>query len=131
MKNLTSQGYKGAVYPVNPNKSQIHGLKAYSTVDKLPETVDLAVIATPAKTVPSIMEQCGKAGIIGLIVISAGFKEIGPEGRELEERILKINSYVNNFKRFNWRCFWAPKEYASNSSSSVCRLEDRAGYRTD
>ena len=95
MKNLTSQGYEGAVYPVNPNKSQIHGLKAYSTVDKLPETVDLAVIATPAKTVPGIVEQCGKAGIIGLIVISAGFKEIGPEGRELEERILKIKKAYN------------------------------------
>ena len=95
MKNLTSQGYKGAVYLVNPNKSQIHGLKAYSTVDKLPETVDLAVIATPAKTVPGIVEQCGKAGIIGLIVISAGFKEIGPEGRELEKRILKIKKAYN------------------------------------
>ena len=51
---------------------------------EIPEKVDLAIIATPAKTVPSIVEECGKAGIIGLIIVSAGFKEIGPKGKELE-----------------------------------------------
>jgi len=88
MKNLTELGYKGKVYPVNIRKKEILGFKAYQTVDQLPETVDLAIIATPAKTVPDVIEQCGKAGITGIIIISAGFKETGPEGKALEEKIL-------------------------------------------
>ena len=95
MKNLTELGYKGKVYPVNIHKPEILGFKAYQTVDQLPETVDLAVIATPAKTVPDVVEQCGKAGIMGIIVISAGFKEVGPEGKALEERILEIKKKYN------------------------------------
>ena len=97
MKNLTESGYEGKVYPVNLRKTEILGLKAYQTVDQLPETVDLAVIAIPAKGVPDAVEQCGKKGIIGIIIISAGFKETGPEGRVLEERISDIR------KRYNLR----------------------------
>ena len=97
MKNLTELGYQGKVYPVNIHKTEILGFKAYKTVDQLPETVDLAVIATPAKTVPDIVEQCGKAGIPGIIIISAGFKEVGPEGKALEDKILEIK------KRYNLR----------------------------
>jgi len=95
MKNLTELKFKGKVYPVNIRKKKILGFKAYQTVDQLPETVDLAVIATPAKTVPEVAEQCGKAGIIGIIIISAGFKEVGPEGKALEERILEIKKKYN------------------------------------
>ena len=97
MKNLTELGYQGKVYPVNIHKTEILGFKAYKTVNQLPETVDLAVIATPAKTVPDIVEQCGKAGIPGIIIISAGFKEVGPEGKALEDKILEIK------KRYNLR----------------------------
>jgi acetyltransferase len=89
MKNLIELKFQGDVYPVSIRKDEILGYKAYSSVEKIPEPVDLAVIATPAGTVPDIVEQCGKAGIIGLVIISAGFKEIGPEGRALEERILE------------------------------------------
>jgi len=95
MKNLTELKFKGKVYPVNIRKKKMLGFKAYQTVDQLPETVDLAVIATPAKTVPEVAEQCGKAGIIGIIIISAGFKEVGPEGKALEERILEIKKKYN------------------------------------
>jgi len=95
MKNLTKQGYKGKVYPVNINKTQILGIKSYQNVGQIPETVDLAVIATPAKTVPDIVEQCGKAGIVGAIIISAGFKETGHEGKKLEDKILEIKRKYN------------------------------------
>jgi acetyltransferase len=95
MKNLIDLGYKGKVYPVNIRKNEILGLKAYNNVDKLPEIVDLAVIATPSKTVPDIVEQCGKAGIIGIIIISAGFKEVGTEGKALEEKILEVKKKYN------------------------------------
>jgi acetyltransferase len=95
LKNLTELGYEGKVYPVNIHKPEILGFKAYQTVDQLPETVDLAVIVTPAKTVPDVVEQCGKAGIIGIIIISAGFKEVGPEGKALEDRILEMKKKYN------------------------------------
>ena len=90
MRNLTGLGYAGKVYPVNIRKPRILGLKAYPTVDRLPEGVDLAIVATPAKTVPTIVEQCGKFGITGLVVISAGFKEIGADGVALERELLGI-----------------------------------------
>ncbi|MEM3725922.1 MAG: GNAT family N-acetyltransferase [Candidatus Bathyarchaeia archaeon] len=90
MKNFLESGFKGKVYPVNIRKTEILGLKAYQTVGQIPEPVDLAVIATPAKTVPEVVEQCGKAGIKGIIIISAGFKETGPEGKALEDKILEI-----------------------------------------
>ncbi len=90
MKNLTELGYKGSVYPVNIHKSEVLGIKAYPSVEQIPEVVDLAIIATPAKTVPDVLEQCGKAGIAGIIIISAGFKEIGPPGKALEDRIIEI-----------------------------------------
>jgi acetyltransferase len=90
MKNFLESDFKGKVYPVNIRKTEILGLKAYQTVEQIPEPVDLAVIATPAKTVPEVVEQCGKAGIKGIIIISAGFKETGPEGKALEDKILEI-----------------------------------------
>jgi len=90
MKNFLESGYEGKVYPVNIRKPEILGLKAYKTVGEIPEPIDLAVIATPAKTVPEVVEQCGKAGIKGVIIISAGFKEIGPEGKALEDKIVEI-----------------------------------------
>jgi len=90
MNNLTKSGYTGKTFPVNINKTEVLGLQTYNTVEQVPEVVDLAVIATPAKTVPEIVEQCGKAGIQGIIIVSAGFKEIGNEGKALEDKILEI-----------------------------------------
>ncbi len=90
MKNLTELGYQGKVYPVNIHKNEILGFKAYKAVDQLSESVDLAIIATPAETVPGIVAQCGKTGINGIVIISAGFKEAGLEGIALEDEILSI-----------------------------------------
>ena len=95
MKNLTEMDYKGLVYPVNIRKQEILGKKAYAAVSQLPQTVDLAIIATPAATVPGLVEECGNAGIKGIIIISAGFKEVGAPGKILEERILEIKKKYN------------------------------------
>lgn len=95
MKNLTGMGYTGHVYPVNIRKQEILGLKAYPSVSKLPEIVDLAIIATPASTVPDVIEECGTFGIKGIIIISAGFKEAGESGKVLEARILEIKNKYN------------------------------------
>ena len=92
LRNLIGVGYKGAVYPVNPFRTTVQGVTAYPSVTKIPWQVDLAIIATPAHTVPQIIEECGKTGISGIIIISAGFKEAGNEGEALEKRILELKN---------------------------------------
>ena len=86
---------EGKVYPVNIRKKEILGQKAYQSISEISETVDLAVIATPAKTVPGVLEECGKAGVKGAIIISAGFKETGAEGLALEKRLIEIKNAYN------------------------------------
>ncbi len=95
MKNLTMNGFEGKVVPVNIRRKEVMGKKAYQSVSEIPELIDLAIIATPAKTVPSIVEECGKAGIKGLIIISAGFKEIGQEGLALEKQLIALKNKYN------------------------------------
>ena len=87
MKNLIDGGFAGPIYPVNPKSDEILGLKCYKDVAALPDGVDLAVIAIPAKAVPQTVEECGRKGIGAAIVISAGFKEVGEEGKGLEQRL--------------------------------------------
>jgi len=86
--NLVTSPFGGTVYPVNPKRPSVLGVKAYKSVSDLPEQVDLAVIVTPPPSVPGIIRECGENGVQGAVVISAGFKEIGPEGAELERQLL-------------------------------------------
>ena len=81
-------GYQGRLYPVNPRESEIQGLPAYPTVGAIPDEVDLAIIVVRANLVPDIVEQCVAKGVRTGIVISAGFAEVGEEGRALQERTL-------------------------------------------
>jgi acetyltransferase len=87
IKNLIEDGFAGEIYPVNPKADNILGRKCYPDIQSLPEGIDLAVIAIPAKIVPDAVEECGRKGIGAAIVISAGFKEAGEEGRELEKKL--------------------------------------------
>ena len=89
-RNLIGSGFEGIVYPINPKHESIQGVQAYKTIEDLPKIVDLAIVITPARTVPKIVEDCGKKGIKGVIVISEGFKEIGDEGKKLEEELKAI-----------------------------------------
>src|ERR687894_1397736 len=89
MRNLINNPFGGTVYPINPTRPSVSGIKAYSSVSEVPEPVDLAVIVTPAPTVPGIVRECAEAGVQGAIVISAGFKEAGEEGGELERQVLE------------------------------------------
>jgi acetyltransferase len=86
--NLIGNPFGGMVFPVNPKRSQVLGVKAYPKISAVPEPVDLAVIVTPARTVPTVVSECVDVGVKAAIVISAGFKELGPEGAELEQQIL-------------------------------------------
>jgi acetyltransferase len=69
----------------------VHGITAYPSINKIPRIVDLAIIATPAHTVPQIVEECGKAGVSGVIICSAGFQEVGEEGIAIQKKILELN----------------------------------------
>src|SRR5918993_4532360 len=86
--NLIQSPFGGTVYPVNPKRPNVLGIRAYPNIAAVPEKVDLAVIVTPAPTVPGIIGECVDAGVKGAIVISAGFKELGPPGIELERQVL-------------------------------------------
>jgi acetyltransferase len=88
MWNLITNPFGGAVFPVNPKRPSVLGVKAYPTIRDVPDQVDLAVIVTPSKSVPPLIQDCVDLGIRGAIIISAGFKEIGPEGVALEQQIL-------------------------------------------
>ena len=87
--NLISSPFGGAVFPVNPKRPSLLGIKAYPTIKDVPDPVDLAVIVTPSPSIPGIIGECIEAGVKGAIIISAGFKEIGPEGVKLEQQILE------------------------------------------
>jgi acetyltransferase len=85
--NLIRSPFGGTVYPVNPRHHSVLGVRACPGVSAIPEPVDLAVIATPAATVPDLIEECAAAGVRAAIVLSAGFREVGAEGQALEARI--------------------------------------------
>ncbi len=87
LNNMVQYGYAGAVYPINPRAQEILGHKAYPDLATVPSKIDLAVVAVPAPAVMDVLEQCGKNGVDSVIVITAGFKETGPEGARLEEEL--------------------------------------------
>ena len=93
-RNMVESGFKGRLYPVNPNAQEILGYKCYRSVKDVEDDVDLAIIAVPARIVLSVAEECGRKGVKGLIVISAGFSETGREGTLLEkELVAKCREY--------------------------------------
>ena len=87
--NLISNPFGGTVFPINARRASVLGIKAYPNLAALPQQVDLAVIVTPAPTVPGIIAECVEAGVKGAIIISAGFKESGAAGAKMEQQILE------------------------------------------
>ncbi|MCP6757705.1 MAG: bifunctional acetate--CoA ligase family protein/GNAT family N-acetyltransferase [Fischerella sp. CENA71] len=87
--NLISHPFGGTVFPVNPNRSSVLGIKTYPNIAAVPESIDLAIIITPAPTVPGIIGECAEVGVKGAIVLSAGFKETGVDGAKLEQQVLE------------------------------------------
>jgi len=93
--NLVTSPFGGTVYPVNPKRPSVLGVKAYPSVTAIPEEIDLAVIITPPPSIPALIKECGENGVRGAIVISAGFKEVGPEGARLEQQLLEEAQKAN------------------------------------
>ncbi|MEW8646801.1 MAG: bifunctional acetate--CoA ligase family protein/GNAT family N-acetyltransferase [Candidatus Thiodiazotropha endolucinida] len=89
-KNLISSGFKGDIYPINLKHDKIQGIKAYKSIEAIIKPVELAVVATPAKTIPAIVQACGEHGVKTMIILSAGFRESGTAGRRLEDKIVEL-----------------------------------------
>jgi len=90
--NNILNGFKGTVYPITPSKDEVFGKKAYKTVLDVPKSIDLAVIVTKNTIVPNVLEECGKKKIKGVVIITAGFKEVDEEGAKLEQQLRDIAS---------------------------------------
>jgi len=90
LTNMVAGGYPGKIFPVNPKADEIEGLKCYPDLSSIGETPDLVIIIVPAPFVASVMEECAKVRVKSAIIITAGFKEVGPEGKKLEEEVVKI-----------------------------------------
>jgi acyl-CoA synthetase (NDP forming) len=91
MKSLTKGNFKGRIVPVNPGSKEIMGITAYASIDLFPDSIDVAIIVLPAKLVPGIFEECARKGIKGIVLITAGFKEIDdPDGAKLQSRLAEM-----------------------------------------
>ncbi len=85
--HMLARGYAGQLYPVNPNRAEVQGVKAYRTVREIPDACDVAVITIPATHVPDALEQCGEAGIAFAVILSAGFGEMGEAGADMQRKL--------------------------------------------
>ena len=90
LASMMKGGYTGKIYPVNPNAEMIEGLKCYPDLKSIGEVCELVIIIVPAAVVPSVMQQCAGVGVKSVIIITAGFREVGKEGKELEEQVIEI-----------------------------------------
>lgn len=97
LKNIIASGFKGKIYPINPKDGTIGDLKCYTDINSLPEVPDLAVVAIPSPVVLDVLNSIGEKGIKNVVIFSAGFKEIGADGEQLEKRLVEIsNKYQLN-----------------------------------
>jgi len=90
LRNLLEGKFRGTIFPVNPKHDSVQGQRCYRSVDEIGHSIDLAVVAAPAPAVPGIIEDCGRRGIRFAVILSAGFREIGRQGRELEDQVMSI-----------------------------------------
>ncbi len=95
IRTLLEERYEGGIYPVNPREKSILGFKCYPSVADIKEPIDVALVATPAKTLPAVLEDCGRKGVKGAVVLAGGFGEIGPEGRKLEDEMVAVAKKYN------------------------------------
>ena len=92
---LLEENYEGKIFPVNPKEKNVLGFKCYSNITDIEENVDLALITTPARTIPNILRDCGKKGVAGAVLIAGGFREAGDEGKRLEREVVEVAKQNN------------------------------------
>ena len=88
IRNMIGSGFKGTVYPINYKNKSIYGVRSYAKLSDTRDEIDLAIIATPAVTVPNLVKECGEYGVGSIVIISAGFMETGESGQEMSDTIL-------------------------------------------
>jgi acetyltransferase len=130
LSNLVSGGFRGVVYPVNPSLEAVMGIPCYPDVRTLPRRPDLAVICTAAALVPDVVRECGESGILGIIIVSAGFKETGPGGKALEDRILAEASRWKGMRLIGPNCLGiiAPGQNLNASFAAAMPQEGRIAF---
>jgi acetyltransferase len=104
LRNLVDEGFEGVVYPVNPGRESVHGIQAYASVADTPAPPDLAVVCTPAASVPEVVRGCGEAGVPALAVLSAGFRESGDAGAALERDVAREAARFNGMRILGPNC---------------------------
>ena len=139
-RNLLAYGFEGPVYPVNPSSTSVAGVRAYPTVLDVPDAVDLAVIVVPAAAVPDVVRECAEKHVHGMVIISAGFAEVGSEGKAVE-RELVATARRNGMRVIGPNCLgivstapgvrmnatFAPQSPASPATSRSCRSRAVSG----
>jgi acetyltransferase len=133
LHNIITAEFNGKVFPVNPTTSVIHSIKAYSTILDVPDAVDLAIIIVRKEHVKKVVQQCGEKGVKGVIVISAGFSEVGPEGKARELEVLEvIREY--NMRMIGPNCFGVlntdPEVYLNGTFSKIFPKAGNVGFIT-
>ncbi|MCA9006271.1 MAG: bifunctional acetate--CoA ligase family protein/GNAT family N-acetyltransferase [Planctomycetaceae bacterium] len=116
-QNLLAGEFAGEIYPVNSRHTQLGEHRCYQSVLELPEPVDLAVICTPAQTIPEVILQCGTAGIRGIVILSAGFRETGAAGKELEQQVLNIARQFSGMRIIGPNCLGIMAPYFNLNAS--------------
>ena len=117
MRNLIEGGFPGTLYPVNPKYEEIDGTQCFATIGEIPAPADLAVVCTPAKTVPNVVRECGEAGILGIVILSAGFREVNAEGEALEASILEIAQEYEGMRIVGPNCLGIMAPHAAVNAS--------------
>ena len=90
IQTLLQEKFAGAIYPINPKETELQGLPCYPDLDSVPNEIDLALICTPARTLPAMVKACGEKGVKGAVVLAGGFSEAGEEGSKLEQEMVAV-----------------------------------------
>lgn len=122
LRNLRGGGFDGAIYPVNPKYEQIDGERCFARVADVPAPADLAVVCTPAATVPDVVRQCGEAGVGGLVVISAGFRETGSAGIELEQAVRRELARFDGLRLIGPNCLGVISPHSKLNASFAATM---------
>lgn len=125
LKNLVGGGFEGTIYPINPKHKELLGHTCFPKVGETPDPVELAVICTPAPTVPNLIRECGQAGVRGIIILSAGFREVGAEGKKLEDEVAKAASEFRGLRIVGPNCLGVMATHSSLNASFAAAAPDK------
>ncbi|MCA9238623.1 MAG: CoA-binding protein, partial [Planctomycetales bacterium] len=125
LKNLSEGGFGGRVYPVNPKYERIGENQCYERVAKLPSVPDLAVVCTPAATTPGMVDECGSAGVRGMVILSAGFREMNEQGERLEQQLRDAAARYEGLRIIGPNCLGVMAPHAALNASFASGMPPR------